>query len=89
MQAETLQAFLPEAISRPKMPARGCSSSMSRAWLRAGRCATSCDRLQPQDRVLLIGDIRQHRSVEAGRIFEELQHAGMKRRRSARSFAER
>jgi ATP-dependent exoDNAse (exonuclease V) alpha subunit len=26
---------------------------------------------------LLIGDIRQHQSVEAGRIFEELQHAGM------------
>jgi conjugative relaxase-like TrwC/TraI family protein len=35
-------------------------------------------RLGPQDRVVLIGDTRQHQSVEAGRIFEELQQAGMK-----------
>jgi ATP-dependent exoDNAse (exonuclease V) alpha subunit len=33
--------------------------------------------LQSQDRVLLIGDTRQHQSVEAGRIFAELQDAGM------------
>lgn len=31
-----------------------------------------------RDRVILVGDIRQHQSVEAGRIFEELQKAGMK-----------
>ncbi|MBV9154711.1 MAG: relaxase domain-containing protein [Acidobacteriaceae bacterium] len=30
------------------------------------------------DRVILVGDMRQHQSVEAGRIFEELQKAGMK-----------
>jgi conjugative relaxase-like TrwC/TraI family protein len=34
-------------------------------------------RLGPQDRVLLIGDIRQHQGVEAGRPFEQLQQAGM------------
>lgn len=34
-------------------------------------------RLAPSDRVLLIGDVRQHQSVEAGRIFEQLQEAGM------------
>jgi ATP-dependent exoDNAse (exonuclease V) alpha subunit len=34
--------------------------------------------LRPQDRVLLIGDTRQHQSVEAGRIFEQLQDAGMR-----------
>jgi ATP-dependent exoDNAse (exonuclease V) alpha subunit len=33
--------------------------------------------VQPQDRVLLIGDTRQHQSVEAGRIFDQLQEAGM------------
>ncbi len=33
--------------------------------------------LRPVDRVLLIGDTRQHQSVEAGRIFEQLQDAGM------------
>jgi conjugative relaxase-like TrwC/TraI family protein len=34
-------------------------------------------RLGPDDRVLLIGDIRQHQGVEAGRPFEQLQEAGM------------
>ena len=36
------------------------------------------DRLHSKDRVLLVGDIRQHESVEAGRIFAQLQDAGMK-----------
>lgn len=35
-------------------------------------------RLTPQDRVLLIGDMRQHQGVEAGRPFEQLQEAGMR-----------
>jgi conjugative relaxase-like TrwC/TraI family protein len=35
-------------------------------------------RLGPYDRVLLIGDIRQHQGVEAGRPFEQLQDAGMR-----------
>jgi ATP-dependent exoDNAse (exonuclease V) alpha subunit len=35
-------------------------------------------RLHPNERVLLVGDTRQHESVEAGRIFAQLQDAGMK-----------
>ena len=35
-------------------------------------------RLHPNDRVLLVGDTRQHESVEAGRIFAQLQEAGMR-----------
>lgn len=35
-------------------------------------------RLHPNDRVLLVGDTRQHESIEAGRIFAQLQEAGMK-----------
>jgi conjugative relaxase-like TrwC/TraI family protein len=35
-------------------------------------------RLGPHDHVLLIGDIRQHQGVEAGRPFEQLQEAGMR-----------
>ena len=34
-------------------------------------------RLGSSDRVLLIGDTRQHQGVEAGRPFEQLQEAGM------------
>jgi conjugative relaxase-like TrwC/TraI family protein len=34
-------------------------------------------RLESQDRVLLVGDIRQHEAVEAGRPYQQLQEAGM------------
>ncbi len=36
------------------------------------------DRVQPQDRVLVIGDTRQHQGVDAGRPFEQMQEAGMR-----------
>jgi conjugative relaxase-like TrwC/TraI family protein len=35
-------------------------------------------RLGERDRVLLVGDVRQHQAVEAGRPFQQLQEAGMK-----------
>jgi conjugative relaxase-like TrwC/TraI family protein len=34
-------------------------------------------RLGPEDRILLIGDTRQHQGIEAGRPFQQLQEAGM------------
>jgi conjugative relaxase-like TrwC/TraI family protein len=34
-------------------------------------------RLAPDDRVLLVGDVRQHQSVDAGRPYQQLQEAGM------------
>jgi len=36
------------------------------------------NRLHPKDRVLLVGDTRQHEAVEAGRPFAQLQEAGMR-----------
>jgi conjugative relaxase-like TrwC/TraI family protein len=33
--------------------------------------------LAPDDRVLLVGDVRQHQSVEAGRAYQQLREAGM------------
>jgi conjugative relaxase-like TrwC/TraI family protein len=36
------------------------------------------ERLHSRDRVLLVGDTRQHEAVEAGRPFAQLQEAGMK-----------
>ena len=35
-------------------------------------------KIAPQDKVLLIGDTRQHQGVDAGKPFEQLQEAGMK-----------
>jgi len=34
-------------------------------------------RLQPEDKVLLVGDVRQHQAVEAGSPFQQLQEHGM------------
>ncbi|HKR15659.1 MAG TPA: MobF family relaxase [Pyrinomonadaceae bacterium] len=34
-------------------------------------------RLEPEDKVLLVGDVRQHQAVEAGSPFEQLQEHGM------------
>jgi conjugative relaxase-like TrwC/TraI family protein len=36
------------------------------------------EKIGPQDRVLLIGDIRQHQGVDAGEPFEQMQEAGMR-----------
>ena len=33
--------------------------------------------LRPTDRVLLVGDVRQHQAVDAGRPYQQLQEAGM------------
>ena len=35
------------------------------------------NKIGAQDRVLLVGDVRQHQAVEAGKPFEQLQQAGM------------
>jgi len=35
------------------------------------------NKIGPQDRLLLVGDIRQHQAVDAGKPFEQLQQAGM------------
>src|SRR5256712_1844156 len=34
-------------------------------------------RLNPDDRVLLVGDVRQHQAVDAGRPYQQLQDAGI------------
>ena len=36
------------------------------------------NKIAPQDKVLLIGDTRQHQGVDAGKPFEQLQEAGMR-----------
>ena len=36
------------------------------------------DKIAPEDRVLVIGDTRQHQAVDAGRPFQQMQEAGMR-----------
>jgi conjugative relaxase-like TrwC/TraI family protein len=39
---------------------------------------TFLERLRPDDRVLLVGDVRQHEAVDAGRPYHQLQAAGIR-----------
>ena len=39
---------------------------------------TFLERLGPDDRVLLVGDVRQHEAVDAGRPYHQLQEAGIR-----------
>jgi ATP-dependent exoDNAse (exonuclease V) alpha subunit len=78
IHAGTLQAFLarttnPEAEDRKHLYLVDESSLASTNQIRE-----FLSRLGADDRVLLIGDIRQHQGVEAGRPFEQLQEAGMR-----------
>lgn len=78
VQAGTLQGFLARAANPDASEQKHfyfvdesslCSTNQMREFL---------SRLGSNDRVLLIGDTRQHQGVEAGRPFEQLQEAGMR-----------
>ena len=78
VEAGTLQGFLargPQSVTSPEHrrfyfvdESSLASTNQTREFLA---------RLGPADRVLFIGDTRQHQGVEAGRPFEQLQQAGM------------
>ena len=78
VQAGTLQGFLAR-------PANSDGPEQKHFYFvdESSLCSTNqmCEflsRIGSNDRVLLIGDTRQHQGVEAGRPFEQLQEAGMR-----------
>jgi hypothetical protein len=81
IEAGTLQAFLARGENPERNPEQKrlffidesslASTTQMREFL-ARLCPNS------NDRVILIGDTRQHQGVEAGRPFEQLQEAGMR-----------
>ncbi|MBZ5686698.1 MAG: relaxase domain-containing protein [Acidobacteriia bacterium] len=78
IEARTLQSFLartadPDVGERKHFYLVDESSLASTNQMRE-----FLTRLASHDRVVLIGDIRQHQGVEAGRPFEQLQEAGMR-----------
>jgi conjugative relaxase-like TrwC/TraI family protein len=76
--ADTLQGFLARGNRQADDPAKKHfymvdeSSLASTQQMRDFLAKTG-----PQDKVLLIGDTRQHQGVDAGKPFEQLQQAGM------------
>lgn len=75
--AGTLQAFLARR-RQPDFPGEKHLHMVDESSLTSTKqMRTLLARLGPCDRVLLIGDIRQHQAIEAGKPFEQLQNAGM------------
>jgi conjugative relaxase-like TrwC/TraI family protein len=79
--ADTLQGFLTRGgVERnagdPNARHLYMLDESSLASTRQMRCFL--EKIGPQDRVLLIGDTRQHQGVDAGKPFEQMQEAGMR-----------
>jgi conjugative relaxase-like TrwC/TraI family protein len=74
--ADTLQAFL--ARSRNTDPTQKHIYMVDESSLASTQQIRDfLNKIGPQGKVLLIGDIRQHQGVDAGKPFEQLQQAGM------------
>jgi conjugative relaxase-like TrwC/TraI family protein len=74
--ADTLQGFL--ARSRNTDPMQKHLYMVDESSLASTQQMRDfLNKIGPQDKVLLIGDTRQHQGVDAGKPFEQLQQAGM------------
>ena len=76
IEANTLQSFL----SRQKEadPASRHLYMLDESSLASTRQMRAfLEKIGPEDRVLVIGDTRQHQGVDAGRPFQQMQEAGM------------
>jgi conjugative relaxase-like TrwC/TraI family protein len=76
ISADTLQGFL--ARSKQPTPERHLYMVDESSLASTKQVRDFFQKLNPGDRVLFIGDTRQHQGVEAGKPFEQLQQAGMK-----------
>jgi conjugative relaxase-like TrwC/TraI family protein len=74
--ADTLQGFL--ARAKQPTPKRHLYMVDESSLASTQQMRDFFRKLDSGDRVLLIGDIRQHQGVEAGKPFEQLVQAGMK-----------
>ena len=79
VNASTLQSFLARGQQGPVNPSDKHLYLLDEASLASTKQVNAfLNKIQPQDRVLLIGDTRQHQGVEAGKPFEQLQEAGLR-----------
>ncbi|HET9098905.1 MAG TPA: MobF family relaxase [Acidobacteriaceae bacterium] len=78
VEGGTLQGFLAQS-TKPEMQEQKHFYLVDESSLTStNQMREFLGRIGPNDRVLLIGDIRQHQGIEAGRPFEQLQEAGMR-----------
>ena len=78
IDATTLQSFLARG-DKPNEPPQKHLYMLDESSLASTRQMRSfLDKLKLDDRVLVIGDTRQHQGVDAGRPFQQMQDAGMR-----------
>ena len=79
IDATTLQSFLARGENHPSAnPETKHLYMLDESSLASTRQMRAfLDKLNPDDRVLVIGDTRQHQGVDAGRPFQQMQEAGM------------
>ena len=76
IEANTLQSFL--ARQKEADPAGRHLYMLDESSLASTRQMRAfLEKIKPKDRVLVIGDTRQHQGVDAGRPFQQMQEAGM------------
>ncbi len=76
IEAKTLQSFL--ARQKDSDPASRHLYMLDESSLASTmQMRAFLDKIRPEDRVLVIGDTRQHQGVDAGRPFQQMQEAGM------------
>ena len=76
IEANTLQSFL--ARQKDADPASRHLYMLDESSLASTRQMRAfLEKIRPEDRVLVIGDTRQHQGVDAGRPFQQMQEAGM------------
>ncbi|RXH58251.1 traI protein (DNA helicase I) [Granulicella sibirica] len=76
IEAYTLQSFIARKIEAE--PASRHLYMLDESSLASSKQMRDfLQKVSPEDRVLVIGDIRQHQGVEAGKPFEQMQQAGM------------
>jgi conjugative relaxase-like TrwC/TraI family protein len=78
VEARTLQGFLAHSVKPDAAEQKHFYLVDESSLASTNQMREFLARLGPNDRVLLIGDTRQHQGVEAGRPFEQLQEAGMR-----------
>lgn len=79
IEATTLQSFLARRADTPDNKPVKQLYMLDEASLTSTRQMRDfLEKLKPEDRVLIIGDTRQHQGVDAGRPFQQLQDAGMR-----------
>jgi conjugative relaxase-like TrwC/TraI family protein len=77
ISADTLQGFLTRSRNAGNSEQKHLYMIDESSLASTRQMRDFLEKIGPQDKVLLIGDIRQHQSVEAGKPFEQLQQAGM------------